>query len=479
MEEKDFPWLCKLLATSKARINIPETLLYHSDMLESWIYPDSTGGLRKHPPGEEGIKTMIDACKYFASKSPPVLSSTPVCYLISKTARFTVETHLIDALPDRRDLFQLVYAVQDYRQPKLPAVYWHFYHVLFEPGQGYVSSFHRLRNGVKEAETSPRLLHKVKDSVRVIMSVVEETRQKRVLELGLEVVIDEDNGLWIMGAKMCTIAPPGFTSLPNQPTVSKEKAVKLAAKPALISFNKERSRGSKSSPNLLHKLTFKRGQLRSVDSNLNSPLRILSPSYSRDSLAEPSSSDAQETIPQASDPKASLSTLKTKSFAVKNTRYEKLFHPNFQEMLLLQYAKKAGIVSFDYNQVAQEVFYEEQDAGLNDTAESPSKVPRRPTQMKNEVQMAFEASVSDSSIDEGSMSSLESDHSEVEIEHLPPINKPPIKRFNVTKRQLYAKGAREGLAAALKPVLSERKLNPRPKSYLEGSSLTARDFARP
>lgn len=478
MEEKDFPWLCKLLATSKARINIPETLLYHSDVLESWIYPDSTGGLRKHSPGEEGIKTMVDACKYFASKSPPVLCSTPVCYLISKSSRFTVETHLIDALPDRRDLFQRVYAVQDYRQPKLPAAYWHFYHVLFEPGQGYVSSFHRLRNGVKEVETSPRLLHKVKDSVRVIMSVVEETRQKRVLELGLEVVIDEDNGLWIMGAKVCTIASPGFTSLPSQLTVSsKEKATKLAGKPALNPSNKP-SRGSKSNPNLLHKLTFKRGQLRCVDSNLNSPLRILSPSYSRDSLAEPISSEAQETVIPASDPKASLSTLKTKSFAVKIPRCERLFHPNFQEMLLLQYAKKAGIVNFDYNQIAQEVFYEEQDAGLNDTAESPSKVPRRPTQMKNEVLLAFEADVSDSSIDEGSMSSLESDQSEMEIEHLPPIVKTPIKRFNVTKRQLYAKGAREGLAASLKPVLSERKLHPRPKSYLEGS-MTARDFSRP
>lgn len=468
MEEKDFPWLCKLLAASKVRLNLPETLLFHSDSLETWVAPDSSGGLRKHFPSEEGVKTMLDACKYFASKCPPSLTSVPVCYLLSKTTRTTVDTSLIDALPDRRDLFHRVYAVQDYRQAKRPAAFWHYYHVRFEQGHGYRSSFYRLRNGVKEAETSPRLLHKVKDSVRVIMGVVEDTRQKRVLELGLEVVIDEENVLWVMGAKMCTIASPGLTSLQSQPTASsKEKPCKLPGKTALQPPNKQ-PRASKSGP--MSRLTFKRGQLRCIDSNLNSPLRILSPSYSRDSFAEPSCAEIQEGNP-AIDLKTSVSTLKNKSLALK-TRNERLFHPNFQEMLLLQLAKKTRVL--DYNEIAPEVLYEELDAGLNDTAESPCRVPRRPTQLKNEVLIPLEATVSDSSIDEGSLSSIDSEQSNKEMEHLPPLTRKPIQRFNLTKRQLYARGAREGLTTPLKPILSERKLHFPVKPRLDGS-LTVRD----
>jgi len=463
MEEKDFPWLCKLLAASKTRINLPETLLFHSDSLETWVYPDSSGGLRKHLPNEEGVKTMLDACKYFANKSPTVQASTPVCYLLSKAARTTIDTSLIESLQDRRDLFHRVYAVQDYRQPKRPAACWHYYHIRFEQGHGYRSSFHRLRNGVKEAETSPRLLHKVKDSVRVIMGVVEETRQKRVLELGLEVVVDEENVMWMMGVKVCTIASPGFTSLPGQSMApSKEKPSKLAGKTALKAANKPRD--SKSGPKLMHRLTFKRGQLRCIDSNLNSPLRIMSPSYSRDSFVEPGSAEAQEG--PVIDLKTSISTLKNKSLALK-TRNERLFHPNFQEMLLLQLARKTGVIN--YNEIAQEVLYEELDAGLNDTAESPSRVPRRPTQLKNEVLLPQEVTVSDSSIDEGSLSSIASEQSRREVEHLPPLARKPVQRFNLTKRQLYARGARDGLAAPLRPVLSERKVHFPAKSRLDGS----------
>lgn len=438
MEEKDFSWLCKLLLSVHARVNIPETLFFHNDILDLWLSPDSSTGLHRRTGTDEPVKSLQEACKYFAGKTIAAGGNLPVCYVVSKSARVEVESSQIDSILERREVWLRANIVQQYCEPKGG---WHYYHVRFKPGDGYVCSFHRVGpGGVREQESNPRLLYKVTDTVRVIMRVVEETKQKRVMELGLDIVLDVQNVVWVMGSSICQIAPPGLPVVRSQPLPTKEKP----SKPPL--FPTPHSQKAPSHPKLPFQFTYKRGQLRNVDSNLNSPLRILSPSASQDS-GNDCLTPVKESFGPVNDQKTGTLGAKTRSLAFKTHRSERLFHPNFQEMLLLNYGKKTGI--YDLNLFVQDMMWEDD----SEVVESPCRIPRRPTQPS----FPFEPVLSDSSIEEKAVSSLESDESLPAVPRLPPVPKPIIKSMPLTKRQLYTKSTRNDHFPGFKPILSDRK----------------------
>lgn len=309
MEEKGFLWLSRVLATVKSRVKVLETVFFRSTAIDFWVHTDSAGCLKRKNAGEEeDVSSYAEALSYFLTRLRLQGKSTgpvPLCYSVWKGVRTVLDSVQAEDFLARRDSSALRCAyIQDFKEPRGHRLF--TYCTQYTPGLGYVSSLGQFAQGVCEKLANSRARHKLRDVQTVILTAIERVKTKRVVELELEYLQDDEGLFWLMGCLKCKVAAPHLckelSSARTTDTGSDRKSRQVPPKTVLAEA----------------KFVFRKGQLRNQVSNLNSPLRIISP----DSSPEPQPLDRSE---------------ERVSKTVKSPKYQ---NSNFQELLMLHFAKK-------------------------------------------------------------------------------------------------------------------------------------------
>lgn len=335
MEEKSFLWLSRLLAAGKVRLNLLETVFFNAEAVEAWISTDETGTIRKHNPGEESLNSYTDALDFFLSRlkstAAKVTSSTAVCCSMWKGVRTILDVTQIEESLSRKDAFARCSALQEYKLPRSSRVLSYIYTAKYVHTQGYSTSVLRCLETHREREASTRLLHKLRDFAQIVLSAVERVKLKRVMDLELELLQDEEGSLWLITCRRCRVAVPALcrlkrTLLPMDLFEPTKRIKDQLSKQKTKTYEK----GDDSIHTALqqHRYVFKRGQLRNQNSNLNSPIRLHSP------LSSQTGSQSDSLLVEAQSPRSPYSPR-----SVKTDR----LNTNFQELLLLTYSKRKGL----------------------------------------------------------------------------------------------------------------------------------------
>lgn len=312
MEDKGFLWLSRVLATAKSHVKVLETVFFRTAAVDTWIHTDSSGCLKRRSTGEdEEVSTYADTLAYFLSRLRLTTrsqgSAVPLCFTVWKGARSVLDTAQAEEFLTRRDSSALRCSyIQEYKEPRSHKVF--VYRTKYTPGLGYSSTLSQYTQGINEKVSNSRSKHKLRDVQTVILTAIERLKTKRVVDLELEFLQDEEGSFWLMGSLRCRVAAPDLCSkeLPPARSVergSEHKLKQTVPKPVVTEG----------------KYVFRKGQLRNQVSNLNSPLRIISP----DSSPEPNQSSSED---KPSSPKFS-----------KSARFH---NSNFQELLQLHFAKR-------------------------------------------------------------------------------------------------------------------------------------------
>lgn len=315
MEDKGFLWLCRVLSSARSRTQVLETVFFRAGTVDSWVITDTTGCVKRKNGGEEeDVTTYAGALTYFLARlrlQRGAPSSVPLCFTFWKGLRNVLDSVQAEDFLTKRDSSALRCAfIQEYKEPRGKRTY--VYRTKYAQGTGYTSELTQNMPGMQEKVTNSRIRHKVRDVQQVILAAIERVKTKRVLELELEFLQDQEGTLWLMGCLKCRIAAPHLCSSKELPAIRSDDrgSEKLFKERAALNAKLNEA-----------KYIFKKGQLRNQISNLNSPLRILSP----DSSPEPQPSQLEF------NEKVSPSKLS------KSARFH---NANFQELLLLQLAKK-------------------------------------------------------------------------------------------------------------------------------------------
>ncbi len=340
MEEKNFLWFCKLLVSGKVRLNLLETIFLTGEAVESWIYTDDTGTIRRRSPGEEGLYRYTDVLNFFLSRlqstTTRLTPSTVACSSLWKGVRTIMDVTQTEEALGKKDAFTRCSSLQEHRLSQSSRVSSYLYFAKYVHTQGYSTSVLRCIDNHHEKETSLRLHHKMRDMVQIVMNAIERVKLKRVMELELEFMQDEAGSLWIMACRRCRVAVPALcrpkqTLLPKEGSEPASKRIKdqlLKKKTKTYEKDDDSVRAALQQ----HKYVFKRGQLRNQHSNLNSPIRIHSPLSSQ-------TGSQSESLTEPQSPRSPYSPR-----SIKTDR----LNTNFQELLLLTYNKRKGIHTHNF-----------------------------------------------------------------------------------------------------------------------------------
>jgi len=386
MEEKGFLWLSRVLATARSRVKVLETVFFRSAAIDFWVHTDFAGCIKRKNAGEEeDVSSYAEALSYFLTRlrlQGKSSGAVPLCYTVWKGARSVLDSAQAEEFLTRRDSSALRCAyIQEFKEPRGHRLF--IYCTKYTPGLGYVSSLGQLAQGVSEKLANSRARHKLRDVQTVILTAIERVKTKRVVELELEYLQDEEGLFWLMGCSKCRVAAPNLcTDLAS--TRSTEAGSDRKSRQATVP-----------KPVLAEgKFVFRKGQLRNQVSNLNSPLRIISP----DSSPEP------QPVDQSSEEKVASSK-------VKSVKYQ---NSNFQELLQLHFAKKSkfspvltGEKEFLFRCLESSIPQSESEGNLLQPASSHGKFKLTPFRLEDVQPIGIDSS--------GSYSSDQSDFS------IPPI----------------------------------------------------------
>lgn len=345
MEDKNFQWLCRLLATGKVRLNVLETLFFHGDELEFWCHTVSGGTVRKRAAGEDGVMAMADGLVYFLQKAKSSMRKTgtnAACYNVWKGARSVVDASTCEDMVARRETFARCSFLQEYRDLRSPRRCTYAFRSLYSHGRGYSTAAYRTKDTQRERETSTRLIHKMRDYCQVVFSTVEHMKLKRVMDLEMEFMQDEDGDLWLMDCSKCRIAVPALCQQTIPAHVESQSSRRLAV------FKQKTKNYEKDGERTLFegKYVFRRGQLRNQNSNLNSPIKINTPVSSKDSSRTEESHYSEEATDSVPADKTPFDVQSAKTMlwnSVRPAKADRFGNPNFQELLMRSFAKRLGL----------------------------------------------------------------------------------------------------------------------------------------
>ena len=126
-------------------------------------------------------------------------------------------------------------------------------------------------------ENDPILTSHMLDLINLIVSALETSELKRVIHLELDFIKDNSSAIWLSGCIKCVLVEPCY--LLKNPLNTEEDVVKLKKFVPKAAPKRTPSRflikkvGSKEASEFSKLYVFKKGQLRNLESRLNSPIK--------------------------------------------------------------------------------------------------------------------------------------------------------------------------------------------------------------
>jgi hypothetical protein len=296
MEEISFSNFFRFISSGKVQVPVVETALVQNEIVDALLFNDEQGFVRKRP-----MMKTISLNMYFMKlleendwkNRLKNEKNNKICWFFKKTSRTLVlDTRIKEILNKPRYLLNIDF-VQKYveslnstdRPLTLKLVYLNKQYIAdIVYGQAKVND--------------PIILNLIFDIGIVLIHAFETSYMKRVVQIEIEYIKESPSRVLLSNVNKCILIEAKYTlhhplskaedldnllkSLPKNLNHNKSpKTVKESDKlPTLNQSSKEKSI-----------YTFKRGQLRNVNSNLESPIRITPSCYLQEDLPSIQSND--------------------------------------------------------------------------------------------------------------------------------------------------------------------------------------------
>ena len=285
MEEKTNTSFFKFISNQRLKIPILETGIIHNDYIESLIVNDESGFIQRKPYKSLRLLSYLQQLSEENElKNRLVLfPNLKICYIYKRGERKVYEDTFIKEYliknKIKRSAFEIIqkclYATEEKIYLLKVSYYANQYHTNFTTGKNQV--------------TDPIAISSMIDMLKMIMSCIELLETKRIIQMKIEFIRDNNGILWLMNCSKCLLIEAKYTlnehliteahldsfikKMRSKVTDDQQKFKKKVNKYYKMGLNKDEEGGVESS------YTFTRGQLRNKSSNLGSPIRIKSPEF--------------------------------------------------------------------------------------------------------------------------------------------------------------------------------------------------------
>lgn len=305
MEELSAVEFFKLISNQKIRILVVEVGIIVENMIDPLIINDELGYIKKKYNGKPvPLYTYLQKlCEENDLKNK--LQRDPcdkICYFYKKGEKKLFDAGKIKEMIAKEKLNMPFDLMQRYVQNI------HESEKLITQKVSYINGefFVEFMSG-KHKVYDPIITNSLLDTATIIMSNLEQTENKRVLQMNLDYARDREGVFWLVNMQKCrlieakyTMDYPVFTEYDlEQLHKSIPKASKLRPLASPLQSKTSKYYDVKKPP-LEEKsdYVFKKGQLRNLKSNLDSPIRVNSPELQ---LKEEKKSEESQSTPTNSD----------------------------------------------------------------------------------------------------------------------------------------------------------------------------------
>lgn len=285
----------KFLSTQKIRVLVVETGIVHSEFIEALIINDEHGYTKKKAiPKNFSLPIYLQKLLEENNLKNKILheDNNKICYIYKKGVKKLYEELKVKEIISKFKPLSQTTLIQKYvssinESEKALTLRLHYL------SNEYICEFICGKSIIKD----PLTINSMIDTTTIIMSSLEQTENKRVVQLHAEYSKDREGALWLVNVAKCKLIEAKYTI--EHPITSKEdldtlqkiipKTTKNALNPRLPKISKyyETKNNTKTVSN--EKYVFKRGQIRNIDSNLDSPIRFNSHECGSDGQAFDSS----------------------------------------------------------------------------------------------------------------------------------------------------------------------------------------------
>ena len=310
MEEISYLGFFRFLLAQKMRILVLETGIILNDNIDILISNDEQGFVKKKNTKSISIQVYLQRlCEENDFKNKIQHNrNDKICYFYKKGQRKLLDDNKVKELFSKPKLtIAAVDMIQKYQcglnedekiiKVKLSYINYE-YHAEF-----YIGKYKLI---------DPIAMNSILDTITIIMMHLEQVETKRVIYLEIEYIKDRENNYWLISANNCKLIEAKYTI--NHPITSKydidqlERTIgkDLKMPPLAKKKNSKINKYYEIKPRPIEakkpEYIFKRGQLRNNQSNLDSPIRIISPN-----IDDEENEEKGETSLQNNDPKKNVS----------------------------------------------------------------------------------------------------------------------------------------------------------------------------
>lgn len=284
MEDYSYVNFFKFISSQKTRIPIVETGIVQGDLIESLLCSDEYGSIKKKNPNkpiplitylqkileENELRNKLHNEKH-----------EKVCYFYKKGQKKLYDISKVKELVIRPRLNLHIDFIQKY----IPT-FNNSDKVLVQK-MSYIQNEYKAESLYgKSYIKDPIIINQMIDIATIIMHLMEQIELKRVLQLHIEYIKDRSGALWICNMPKCLLIEAKLTivhtiNTENDIETLSKTIPKSSVKP--IAFTQGRKKENKYyevkrplKQTTEESYTFRRGQLRNNNSNLDSPIRIRS-----------------------------------------------------------------------------------------------------------------------------------------------------------------------------------------------------------
>jgi hypothetical protein len=284
MEEKSNCQFFRYLSARALKIRVVETAIISGSIVDTIVFLDESGHVKKQNTKPISLFSYMQKIIEENEIKSKVfrLQNSKLCFFYKSGQRKTVTESMLKDFLVKKKTFRGLEMIQKLNSSQIN------YEKIYKAKILYVNKEYKSEFTLKRSQINdPMLLSTMTDISRMIISALERTELKRVLQIELDLLRDINGCIWVLNCSKCILVEPQYTLKLN---FSSETDISQLAKtmpksliqpifsPKRFDNNKYYQISSKATEAVDKLYTFHRGQLRNTGSNLNSPIRMQTPS---------------------------------------------------------------------------------------------------------------------------------------------------------------------------------------------------------
>jgi hypothetical protein len=268
MEEISYLNFFKFISQQRIRIPLVETALIQNEQIDSILTIDEQGYVKKKP------SLKINSVHYYLQKLLESHEShnrlhqersQKVCYFYKKGTRSLINELKVKEILSKRSIINI-----DLVQPYIRSLSDKdkFLHAkLCYMQSQFIAEIHYGDGKV----TDPIITESVLDIATILIHCIENFTFRRVLQIEVEYLEEQPGSIWLVNVPKCTVVEAKYTfKFP----ILKESDILTLSKSIPKNLGKSKTPKVLNFSSSAGLYTFRRGQLRNIHSNLDSPIRM-------------------------------------------------------------------------------------------------------------------------------------------------------------------------------------------------------------